>query len=339
MDAIFSNPNQSKTLASHTMESVEAKLNRLSSAKVLVVGDVMLDQYWFGAVDRVSPEAPVPIIKVDKTEYRLGGAGNVASNIASLGGQATLLGIVGDDESGKQLYSLAAKSNITPDLQKDALVETTVKLRIMARNQQLLRADFEKEPESAVVDQILDRYESLITSHDAVVLSDYGKGVLGPVSKMISIANQSNKPVLIDPKGRDFTPYANATLITPNLKELALAAGDVEDEDTISNKSVDMVQRLGLKALLVTMSDKGMTLYPALGDAIHRSARAQEVYDVSGAGDTVIAVMAMALATELQWSDAVDTANAAAGVVVSKLGTATINQDELRSALTRNEVS
>jgi len=315
------------------MESVGSNLEKLGSARVLVVGDVMLDQYWMGDVKRISPEAPVPIVSVQETSERLGGAGNVARNITALGGECSMLGIVGDDEAGRSVEEISRNSSINVALERDVSIKTTIKLRVVSRNQQLLRADFENSPGNETLDAVLKRYEELIRDHDAIVLSDYGKGTLKDIESMIEIAEANAKPVLVDPKGVDYSRYRKATMITPNLAEFESATGIVQGDADFERKAAALIENLQLKHLLVTLSDKGMKLFSAEAEPVHIPARSREVYDVSGAGDTVIAVMAMAMSAGLPDVVGLELANSAAGVVISKLGTATTNVDELRSAI------
>ena len=308
--------------------------NRFQAAKVLVVGDVMLDRYWFGDVNRISPEAPVPIAKIGKTDHRAGGAANVARNIAALGGQAALLSVVGDDEAADTLTDLLAQDNIANYLHRSAHAPTTLKLRILARNQQLIRLDFEEQPDLNSLKNIQAEYEKIVSQYDTVILSDYGKGVLNEVAAMIATAKRLGKPVLIDPKGADYSKYSGATLLTPNRAELREAAGGWSNESGLTTKAQKLREDLGLTALLVTRSEEGMSLFRA--DKIdHQATRAQEVYDVSGAGDTVIATMGLCLAAGYDLPKAMHTANAAAGVVVAKLGTAVCSFTELEKALAK----
>lgn len=299
-----------------------------SQAHVLIVGDVMLDRYWFGDVSRISPEAPVPIVHVQKTDERPGGAANVARNIVSLGGRATLLSVVGDDEPGNALASLLAKEGVVTMFRKDGTLPTTVKLRVIGRHQQLMRIDFETTPSHEALNEKLGDFESLLSSVDIVVLSDYGKGGLTHVSRMIDAAKQHRKRVLIDPKGDDFSKYRGATLLTPNRSELKAVIGRWENESELREKASNLMRDLDLDALLVTRSEEGMTLFDARG-ATHEPTRAREVFDVSGAGDTVIATLGLLLGSGAPMVDAMHFANLAAGVVVGKLGTATVTRDEL----------
>jgi rfaE bifunctional protein kinase chain/domain len=301
---------------------------QLGAARVLVVGDVMLDRYWFGDAERVSPEAPVPVVRVAGSEERLGGAANVARNITALGAHAALLAVVGDDEAGVRLRTLAAESGIDGHLQTDPGLPTTVKLRIVARRQQLVRLDFEAVPVAEALQAHLSRYESLLASHDLVVLSDYGKGGLTHIRRMIEIAQAAGRPVLVDPKGDDYARYAGATLLTPNRAELREVVGRWRDEAELQDRAQALRERLGLQALLLTRSEEGMTLFTQSG-AWSIGAQAREVFDVSGAGDTVIAVAAALLALGRPLREAVTLANRAGGIVVGKLGTATVTAAEL----------
>jgi D-glycero-beta-D-manno-heptose-7-phosphate kinase len=300
----------------------------VARARVLVVGDVMLDRYWFGDVERISPEAPVPVVKVGRTEERPGGAANVARNAAALGAQATLLSVVGDDEPGAALAQLLAKEHVTTSFLTDPAVATTVKLRVIARQQQLLRIDFETAPSHEVLAAKLADYERLMRDADVVVLSDYGKGGLAHIATMIERARAAGKRVLVDPKGDDYSRYRGATLLTPNRTEFREVAGRWRDEADLTAKAQALRRDLELDALLVTRSEEGMSLYDANGAATI-PAQAREVFDVSGAGDTVIATIAVLLAAGAPLAAAVCIANQAAGVVVGKLGTAVVHPHEL----------
>ncbi|EIC12886.1 D-glycero-beta-D-manno-heptose-7-phosphate kinase [Kingella kingae] len=315
------------------MNTLSPKLSDFQQARVLVVGDVMLDRYWFGDVNRISPEAPVPVAKINKTDHRAGGAANVARNIAALGGQVALLSVVGDDEAADTLANLLQQDGIANYLHRSAHAPTTLKLRVLARNQQLIRLDFEEQPDQSSLHLVAQHYADLVAQYDAVILSDYGKGVLNEVAQMIATARALGKPVLIDPKGSDYQKYRGATLLTPNRAELKEAAGGGwASEAELTAKAQTLREQLGLDALLVTRSEEGMSLYRA-NQTDHQPTRAQEVYDVSGAGDTVIAAMGLCLAAGYALPDAMHVANAAAGVVVAKLGTAVCSFDELQTAL------
>lgn len=303
-------------------------LGRLARARVLVVGDVMLDRYWFGEVSRISPEAPVPVVRVTASEDRPGGAANVARNIAALSGRAQLLSVVGNDEAGVTLRRLVAAEGIEAWLHCDASISTIIKLRVIGRQQQLLRIDFETPPSHEVLAAKLADYERLLPDADVVVLSDYGKGGLAHIERMIHLARRAGKPVLVDPKGDDFERYRGATIITPNRAELREVAGGWKSEEELTRKAQALREALGLEALLVTRSEEGMTLYRE-GERLHEPTQAREVYDVSGAGDTVIATLALMLACGAELVEAMRMANRAAGIVVGKLGTAVVHGEEL----------
>jgi rfaE bifunctional protein kinase chain/domain len=301
---------------------------QLAQAKVLVVGDVMLDRYWYGAVDRISPEAPVPVVRITREENRLGGCANVAFNAVSVGAQASLLSVVGDDEASHLLQDLIAKSGITPYFGRDAQLKTTVKLRVIGRQQQLLRVDFENTPQNEVLSSQTQQFMQLLADHPVVLFSDYGKGGLAHVTDMIAAARKANKAVLIDPKGSDFSRYAGATCITPNRAELQQVVGGWNSEEELSTKAHNLRKQLQLDAVLLTRSEEGMTLFDAQGVA-HIAAQAREVFDVTGAGDTVIATLAALVAAGMSLREAMTWANRAGGVVVGKFGTATVSYEEL----------
>ena len=301
-----------------------------SKARVLIVGDVMLDRYWFGDVSRISPEAPVPVVKVERVEERPGGAANVARNAAALGSRATLLSVVGADEAGQALARLLAAEGIETSLHEDAQLSTTVKLRVLGRQQQLLRIDFETWPAHEVLRAKLAEFEQRLAECDVVILSDYGKGGLTHIAAMIKSARAASKPVLVDPKGEDYGRYAGATLLTPNRTELRQVIGRWGSEAELAEKVRRLRAELGVEALLVTRSEEGMTLFREQ-DSVHEPAQAREVYDVSGAGDTVIATLAVMLGCGLDMAAAMRLANRAAGVVVGKLGTATCTLAELQA--------
>ena len=304
---------------------------KIASARVLVVGDAMLDRYWYGAVDRISPEAPVPVVRVTRTEERIGAAANVAYNIVTLGAQASLLTVVGEDEASHTLEDLVAKTGITPHFGRDVNLKTTVKLRVIGRQQQLLRLDFENTPEHEVLASQSATFETLYPEHQAVLFSDYGKGGLAHIVTMIAQARAAGKVVLVDPKGSDFERYRNASIITPNRAELEQVIGPWGSETELRAKTQNLRSALNLQALLVTRSEEGMTLFDAQGE-LHVPTVAREVFDVTGAGDTVIATLATMAAAGLSLRDAVPIANRAAGIVVGKFGTATVNYNELFAA-------
>ena len=302
--------------------------DRVVRARVLVAGDVMLDRYWFGEVERISPEAPVPIVKIARSEERPGGAANVARNVRALGAHTTLLSVTGDDEPATTLARLLAEEQVNASLLRDASLATTVKLRIIGRQQQLLRVDFEATPSREILTSKLADYERQLPDIDAVILSDYGKGGLVHVASMISLARAAGRRVLIDPKGEDWAKYHGASLITPNRSEFREVAGRWKTEAEMANKAQALRRELALDAVLVTRSEEGMTLFDANG-AISFPAQAREVFDVSGAGDTVIATLGALLAAGAPLSAAVAIANEAAGIVVGKLGAAVVHPEEL----------
>ena len=300
----------------------------LARKHILVVGDTMLDRYWFGDANRISPEAPVPVVRIQRCDERLGGAANVALNIRSIGLDANLMTVIGNDEPGRIVTELLKRAGIRSMLHIDGKLSTTVKLRIVARQQQMLRADFENPPTNEVLAALLGDYETTVAGMDAVVLSDYGKGGLDHIRQMISEARRRGKPVLIDPKGNDYERYRGATVITPNRAELALVTGSWKTETELEEKAQNLREHLALEALLLTRSEEGMTLFTREG-ALTVPAQAREVFDVSGAGDTVIAVLASMLAAGMPMEQAVYVANRAGGIVVGKLGTASVSYEEL----------
>jgi len=303
-------------------------LQALEQRRVLVVGDVMLDRYWHGSVDRISPEAPVPVVRVSREEERLGGAANVALNVKTLGSRVTLLTVVGTDSAAASLKVLLERQGIETRLGQDARLRTIVKLRVIGRAQQLLRIDFENEPDHEVLQQMLDDFMRELPLHDAVLFSDYGKGGLTHITRMIEAARQAGKPVLVDPKGSDYARYAGATVITPNRSELMQVVGAWGSEEQLSERAQALRASLGIEALLLTRSEEGMTIFDAQGSA-HEPAQTREVFDVTGAGDTVIATMAVLLAAGVDARDAMTHANRAGGIVVGKFGTASASYAEL----------
>jgi rfaE bifunctional protein kinase chain/domain len=300
----------------------------VAGARILVVGDVMLDRYWFGDVNRISPEAPVPVVRVSHTEERLGGAANVARNVSALGAGATLLSVVGDDEAAGRIDAMLKTEGIDGRLHRDPSLATTIKLRVVGRQQQLLRIDFETEPGHEVLESKLADFEARLKDVDLVILSDYGKGGLRHIERMIAAARSAGKTVLVDPKGDDYSRYRGATLLTPNRSEFREVAGRWKSEDDLTVRAQKLRTDLGLDALLVTRSEEGMTLYRD-GERLHVPAVAREVYDVSGAGDTVIATLGVMLAAGCGFAEAIQVANRAAGIVVGKLGTAVVHPEEL----------
>lgn len=306
---------------------------QFSDIRTLVVGDVMLDRYWFGSVDRISPEAPVPVLAVSGEESRAGGAANVAHNLLSLGAKSKLLSVVGDDEAGREIKQIIEQYGAKTRLKIDPSIKTIVKLRLIAQNQQLLRADFEEVPSDEILSQCLEDYRELLNDVDVVVLSDYGKGGLTHVAHMIEEAKSMGKPVIIDPKGSDYSRYYGASLITPNMKEFEAVAGVCSSETEFVSRAHALRAELDLDSLLVTRSEKGMSLFNRDGSQINSPAKALEVYDVSGAGDTVISMMALATVSDFSDTEKLSLANAVASVVVGKLGTAVATIDELLEEL------
>ncbi|QWD29659.1 D-glycero-beta-D-manno-heptose-7-phosphate kinase [Polynucleobacter paneuropaeus] len=307
----------------------KANLEQFAKTRLLVVGDVMLDRYWFGDTHRISPEAPVPVVQVGKVDERLGGAANVARNVVALGGHATILGVIGDDEPGQRVTQLLTASGVDSQLEVDSKVPTIVKLRVIARQQQLIRLDFEEPPSDKALARKLERFEKSLADADVVVLSDYGKGALDQVTVMVEQARAQNKMILVDPKGEDYEKYRGATVLTPNRSELRQVVGRWSSEEDLTKKAQDLRRSLNLQALLLTRSEEGMSLFTDAGVS-HVKAQAREVFDVSGAGDTVIATLAVALAAKWPLEKAMALANRAGGIVVGKLGTATVTSEELQ---------
>ncbi len=306
-------------------------------ARVLVVGDLMLDRYWYGSTSRISPEAPVPVVHVGESEERPGGAGNVALNIASLGGHSDLIGLVGADEAAEALARRLESAGVRCHFETAPGMPTVTKLRVISRHQQLIRLDFEDGFHAVDTTALQQRYQALLAECDAVILSDYGKGTLNAVQALIIAARAAGKPVLVDPKGQDYTIYRGATLITPNSSEFEAVVGHCKNDEELVSKGEQLCAELQLDALLVTRSEKGMTLLRKGQAALHLPTKAQEVYDVTGAGDTVIATLAAALAAGVEMGEATALANLAAGVVVGKLGTATATVSELRRAIREHD--
>jgi rfaE bifunctional protein kinase chain/domain len=299
-----------------------------SKARVLVVGDVMLDRYWFGDVVRISPEAPVPVVLVKREDYRLGGAANVAWNCKELGARTRLLSVVGRDEPGQKLAALLRQKGIEASLHRDAKLDTTQKLRVIGRRQQLLRIDFEKPPSREVLASKLKEFKQALADCDVVILSDYGKGGLAHIAEMIRSARRAGRRVIVDPKGDDYARYKGASILTPNVAELREVVGRWTDEKDLRARAQALRAKLGLEALLLTRGEEGMTLYTQRSPLTIK-AEAREVFDVTGAGDTVISALAVMLGAGASLENAVRAANRAAGIVVGKLGTATVSRAEL----------
>ena len=297
-------------------------------ARVLVVGDVMLDRYWFGDASRISPEAPVPVVLIGREEARLGGAANVAHNCASLGARTQLLSVIGRDENGELLARLVSEKGIQANFHRDPKIRTTVKLRVVARQQQLLRLDFETQPSREVLASKLADFATALPACDVVILSDYGKGGLTHIARMIRLARDAGKQVLVDPKGDDYSRYKGAHIVTPNQAELREVVGRWKNEDDLERRAQQLRRKLALQALLLTRGKDGVTLFTGRG-ATHVKAEEREVYDVSGAGDTVIATLGTMLAAGARLEQAVRLANRAGGIVVGKIGTAAISRKEL----------
>ena len=318
---------------------MQVAIPAFDKARVLVVGDIMLDRYWYGPTQRISPEAPVPIVKIHQDEDRPGGAANVALNIASLNGQVTLLGITGEDEASETLQTHLSAMNIDCQFIQSTAHPTITKLRILSRNQQLLRLDFEESFAELNKTSLLERTEALVAQHDLLLLSDYDKGTLSDVQALIKVAKAHNIPVLVDPKGTDFSRYRGATLITPNLAEFEAVVGHCKNEAEIVSKGQALLKELDLTAMLVTRSEHGMTLLRHDHEEFHLPTQAKEVYDVTGAGDTVIATLALAIAAKAEFTQASALANIAAGIVVGKLGTSTVSETELTAELSSGQES
>jgi len=312
---------------------MQTTMPRFDRSQVLVIGDVMLDRYWHGGTSRISPEAPVPVVKVNGVEDRPGGAGNVALNIAALGAGASLISVVGRDEAAESLDTRLTSVGIHTDFQVSEDKPTITKLRVISRHQQLLRMDFEENFAAADSVDFEAKARKLLPMMGAVILSDYAKGTLQNTQSLIDLARELGVPVLVDPKGTDFERYRGATLLTPNLTEFEAVVGACEHESELVDKGTELMLRLDLQALLVTRSEHGMTLLRPNQPELHLPARAREVFDVTGAGDTVISVLASSLAAGCELPQAVALANIAAGIVVGKLGTATISAPELRRAV------
>jgi len=312
---------------------MKEQLPAFESARVLVAGDVMLDRYWHGVTSRVSPEAPVPVVNVNEIEERAGGAGNVALNVSSLGCQVGLLGVVGKDEAADSLRHLLKMKNVDCHFQVAPDYPTVTKLRVISQQQQLIRLDFEQEQGLVDHSSFYDTYQLELDRVGSVILSDYGKGSLEDCRELISMARYAQLPVLVDPKGTDFSRYAGATLITPNRKEFEAVVGAVATDDELIEKAYSLIEQYDIYAILVTRGAEGMSLICRDQEPLHIAAEFREVYDVTGAGDTVIAVAAAALAAGTELAAAIELANTAAGITVGKLGAASATVPELRRAL------
>ena len=307
-----------------------------SNVRILVVGDVILDRYWFGDVSRISPEAPVPVISVTRSEDRAGGAANVVKNIVALGAKAMILSVIGEDEAADSLTQLLKDDAINSYLYRDSAFTTTLKLRLVAKQQQLIRADFENEPSHGVLMSKARRFTSLLKDAHVVVFSDYGKGVLSHISEMIKKAKQFGSFVVVDPKGLDYGKYRGADLITPNRQELSGIIGSWKTEQELETRAYELCRKLDIKYILLTRSEDGMTLFSGEGVRWDEKAETQEVFDVSGAGDTVVSALSVMLANGIPIQEAMRLANIAAGVVVKKMGTSTCSIDEINAKLSLN---
>jgi D-beta-D-heptose 7-phosphate kinase/D-beta-D-heptose 1-phosphate adenosyltransferase len=309
------------------------QLPDFSKSRVLVAGDLMLDRYWHGPASRISPEAPVPVVRVQHIEERAGGAGNVAINLAALGGVVILLGLSGQDEAGDSLSRLLAKAGVDCHIEQIPGLPTITKLRVLSRHQQLIRMDFEERFDTISNSSLAGHFERQLTTAGVAILSDYGKGTLSDIAPYIAAARAQQKPLLVDPKGCDFTKYQGATLITPNRSEFEAVAGPCTSDMQLVERGLAMLDALDLTALLITRGEQGMTLIQRQQPALHLPARAKDVYDVTGAGDTVIAILAAGLAAGMSLAEATQLANIGASVVVGKLGTASVTRAELAQAL------
>lgn len=315
---------------------VTATIPDFSRASVLVAGDVMLDRYWTGPTQRISPEAPVPVVKISKNESRAGGAANVALNVAALGARARLLGVVGKDEPARLLRDTLKAHAVTPSFLESVDRPTITKLRVLSRNQQLIRLDFEESLSDVGAfnrKALLQQFRSALADCSVVILSDYGKGTLADAPDLIAAARAAKKAVLVDPKGSDYRPYAGATLLTPNMSEFEAVVGRCRNEAEIVEKGEKLRRDLNLDALLVTRSEHGMTLLQPGMPPLHLPTEAREVFDVTGAGDTVIATLGAALAAGHDFAHASRLSNVAAGVAVGKIGTATVTVPEIERAM------
>lgn len=313
-------------------------LQKIAKTKVLVVGDAMLDRYWHGGVERISPEAPVPVVAVTLSDERPGGAANVARNVRALGANCTLFSVTGDDREADRLESLVREAGISCRLFRDKLINTTVKLRVISRHQQLIRIDFDSPGSKDARVKLLDAYLGALPDFDVIVFSDYGKGGLGYVQEMVSAARAAKKPVIIDPKGDDYSAYRGATLITPNRREFEQVAGRFRDNAELEKKAAAMVAALELDAVLVTRGEEGMSVVTQGGRVLNIPALGREVFDVTGAGDTVAAALGCAFGAGSELIDALQLANISAAIVVGKLGAATATPDEILGRLVRQEV-
>ena len=307
-----------------------------SSINILVAGDLMLDRYWSGNTQRISPEAPVPVVLINGFEERPGGAGNVARSITALEGQCSLSALLGEDEAAEQLETLLLQENVALHCVKDPSAKTVAKLRVLSRNQQLIRLDFEGEFSQQSIDKLTNTVCAEVERHNVLILSDYKKGALNNVAKIIKKANAMSTNIFVDPKGSDFEKYKNVTAITPNQTEFTAVVGEIANEQDLTTKGFNLLNELNLSALIITRSEKGVTLIERSGKSTYIPARAKEVFDVTGAGDTFISVLSASYAAGSSFEDAVYIANAASSVVVGKLGAATVSKTEIENELNRS---
>lgn len=314
-------------------------LTQFFKARILVVGDLILDKYIHGDSSRLSPEAPVPVVLSAMEEYRMGGAANVALNAKSIGAEVDLLGVVGEDEEGKVLIERIIESGIAANIIQAPDSTTVTKLRILSQHQQLLRVDRECGFKNFDFDVLVSKYRKLLENIDCVIISDYGKGSISDARLLIDIARSSDIPVLVDPKGNDYDKYYGATALTPNLSEFALVGGDISSEKSMEDSAASLINRLALDFMLVTRSEDGMSLYSNKTETLHVPTQAIEVYDVTGAGDTVVAVMGVSIAAGFSWEISMRLANYAAGIVVGRIGTDSVSFHELKKIIspTSNE--
>ena len=302
---------------------------RFSAIKILVVGDVMLDRYWTGSVNRISPEAPVPVVNVKAIKECAGGAGNVAANIVSLGAECNLMSFIGPDHSGERLKKILEDSGVNCDLLIDPKLTTTEKLRIVSRNQQLLRVDFESLPSKQIANECVQVFQQRITDCNLLVISDYGKGSLMNIEELIGVAKNAKIPVIVDPKGNDFNRYKGASIVTPNKHEFEYATGTSTDDTNFQKAAINLIASSGIEGLLVTQGDNGMSLILNDDSFQHQDAISREVYDVSGAGDTVVAITALGMAFGLQWEETLKLATKGASAVVGRFGTSVVKLEDL----------
>ncbi len=312
-------------------------LQKIANTRVLVVGDAMLDRYWYGAVDRISPEAPVPVITVGRCEELPGGAANVARNVRALGARCSLFAASGDDNEADALQRILSEEEVQCVLQRDKLLNTTIKLRVISQNQQLIRIDFDMPVSKDCRVRLLDSYLKHLPEFQVVIVSDYGKGGLGYIQEMIDAARNADIPVVVDPKGEDYSGYRGADLITPNRKEFEQAAGRFRTNAELEERAKAMIESLELGAALITRGEDGMSLVKRNGEVLHYPARAKEIFDVTGAGDTVIAAVGCAFAVGGEAEDALHMANVAAGIVVGKVGAASATPAEILHELAFEE--